>query len=79
MNSATNPTRMTFPVAGACYKAGDIRSCLTHSCELDADGSIVAVLCKRVKVASICEDGELASNDAPSCPVCAARLAKLTA
>lgn len=69
-------TRKTFPVASGAYRESNPKSFLTHSCEVDAHGFPVSVLCKRVKLESILEDAAQASDDAPTCPLCAARLAK---
>lgn len=70
-------TRKTFPVASGAYRESNPKSFLTHSCEVDAHGFPVLVLCKRVKLESILEDATVATDEAPTCPACLAKLAKL--
>lgn len=67
----------TFPVAAAAYRKSDPKSFLTHSCEVDAQGFPTAVLCKRVKLASIMDDLEQASDDEPTCPACATAMSRM--
>lgn len=72
---------VTFPVAAAAYpRAGKIDfSTLTHVVEVDPDGKLVRVLCRRVKLASILDDYEMATDGAPTCPDCLRRWTKLQA
>ena len=74
MNSATN--YRTYPVAGAAYgKLASIKDALTHAYDSAAD----KVLCGKVRPSSICDDDCLATDDAPTCPICAKRMVKLAA
>ena len=49
--------------------------CLTHAVELDAAGSPTRVLCRRVKLDSMCDDGP--KSDWPTCEECSKRLRRL--
>jgi hypothetical protein len=56
-------------VAGAAYKASDIRSTLTHTVT-EINGTEVA-LCKRVKSENLLDDSFATDEDAaPTCPHC---------
>jgi hypothetical protein len=71
-------TYETRNVLAAAYTARNPHSMLSHSVEVDDAGDDVRVLCRRVKLESaVCDD--VAADAVPTCPVCAARLAKLTA
>lgn len=60
-------TIKTRCVAGAAYKASDIRSTLTHAVD-DATG---LPLCKRVKADNLLDDDFATNPDAaPTCPHC---------
>lgn len=65
----------TFPVYGAAYLNGQPRlgATLTHACEVDADGFPTRVLCKRVKLESICADPTQATDEVPTCKGCAVK------
>lgn len=64
----------TSTVLAGSYKNQSAASTLTHAVEYGADGWIVRVLCKRVKSESMTAEHESdASEEAPTCPVCAKR------
>jgi len=69
----------TFPVAAAAYRESNPKSFLTHSCEVSESGHPISVLCKRVKFESILEDACVATEEAPTCPACVAKLARIKA
>jgi hypothetical protein len=63
-----NATIKTRCVAGAAYKASDIRSTLTHS----VDEATGLPLCKRVKADSLLDDDFATDpNLKATCPACA--------
>jgi len=75
----------TFPLFAAAYVAGrrgpghskvHKGPTHTHACEVDAQGFPTRVLCKRVQLESICADTTQATDEAPTCPQCAAKKAK---
>jgi hypothetical protein len=67
MNNVVIKTRA---VAGAAYRASDIRSCLTHA----VDQGTGLPLCKRVKAENLLDDMYATNEDAaPTCPGCAKR------
>lgn len=65
----------TRGVLAGAYKARSAKSFLTHVVELDHDGGLVRVLCKRVDVDNVTDDAFApGDHDAPAtCPVCAKR------
>lgn len=64
----------TFPVAAVAYgKLATINAALTHS--FDPTGE--RVLCGKVKASNILDDYTFDTEAAPTCTVCAKRLAKL--
>ena len=73
----------SFPLYGEAYdrhpKKNQGDRMLTHSCEVDADGFPVKVLCRKVKLSSICDDATQGEDAPPTCPVCLQKLAKLKA
>jgi hypothetical protein len=73
-------TVRTFPVLAGAYRTRlpPAASLLTHACEVDTDGFPTRVLCRRVKLDSICADLCMASGEAPTCPVCRVRLEKVS-
>jgi tRNA(Ile2) C34 agmatinyltransferase TiaS len=58
----------TYPVAASAYRTS-LASTLTHA----FDGELV--LCGKVKASNILEDDELATDETPTCTVCAKRMA----
>jgi len=64
---------LTFPVAGAAYPSNDGRATLTHSYDPERH----VVLCGR-EADSILDDYSFDTTLAPTCPVCAKRLARLS-
>jgi hypothetical protein len=69
----------TFPVLAGAYRARLPHASwlLTHACEVGADGFPTRVLCRRVKLDSICADLCVATDEAPTCPACRARWERL--
>jgi len=60
----------TFPVAAGNLKQAN----LTHGCLVDGEGFPTAVLCKRVTLENILDDSSQATDQLPTCPVCARKV-----
>lgn len=65
------------PVSASAYKNGNTDAVLTHAVELDDNGNMVRVLCKKVKLESMLDDSSQFDLEPVSCPTCANRKTKL--
>jgi hypothetical protein len=65
----------TFEVLGGAYKGRGkkLDNLLTHAATVNDKGYPIATLCKRVNVDHLCPD--FSSDAAPTCPVCARKVA----
>jgi hypothetical protein len=67
----------TFQLYGAAYMTDKALANLkTHACEVDERGFPVRILCKRAKLENVFEDPTQATDETPTCPVCAKRMLK---
>jgi hypothetical protein len=66
----------TRAVMAAAYKNKKLDSCLTHSVVLDEEGNDLKVLCGKVKIDNLADMYSEDHTAAPTCKICAAKLAK---
>lgn len=78
MQSTPKPVLKSSEVFAGAYSRLD--NTLTHGVELGVDGFAVRVMCKRVKLDSVCatQDSCMVSDEPPTCPTCARRWARET-
>lgn len=68
----------TFDVLAGAYKSeAALKNLKTHACEVDEQGAPIRVLCSRVKLESLLEDPGQATDEPPTCGICAARAEKI--
>lgn len=72
----TSGNIVSAPVAGGAYPKSHKGACLWHAVELSERGSPVRVLCKRVSLDSILDDGAMYNTKPVDCPQCARALLK---
>jgi hypothetical protein len=76
MTTTTSKRYTTQPLNAECYIRGG-KGHLTHLAEIDENRIEVAVGC-RVKVEHLLGDGTQYTHEAPTCPTCAKKFAKLS-
>lgn len=72
MTTTTNTIETRGVLAGA-YSAKNPKSLLTHAVEVDATGSEVRVLCRRVQLDSLADSYSGDTTEPVTCPCCAKR------
>lgn len=72
----TSGNIVSAPVAGGAYPKSHKGAMLWHAIELSASGAAVRVLCKRVSLDSILDDGEMYNRKPVDCPQCARAVLK---
>jgi len=65
---------VSAPMGAAEVRPGRKTGYLTHAVEIDERGAILRVLCGRVKLGHVLEDGALYDVHPVDCPTCARRM-----